>query len=120
MHAQLYCNRLLTHKEPCKPPLKQRVACKGDISHDKQQTHTAQTDRLSTETTARTELRICNSYNCLASLGVVHPVQNDLRRPVPTGHHVARHLSIGAAGQPKVQDLHRKQTHHNTTQNRCL
>ena len=41
----------------------------------------------------------------LASLGVVHPVENDLRRPVPPGHHVARHLSIGAASQPKVQDL---------------
>lgn len=49
-----------------------------------------------------------NSYSFLASLGVVHPVQNDLRSPVPTGHHVARHLSIGAAGQAKVQDLQQK------------
>lgn len=48
---------------------------------------------------------MCNSYDCLARLGVVHPVQNDLRRPVPTGHHVARHLGVSAASQPKVQDL---------------
>lgn len=38
----------------------------------------------------------------------MHPVENDLRRPVPTGHHVARHLGIGAAGQAKVQDLRRE------------
>ena len=44
-------------------------------------------------------------YGVLASLGVVHPVENDLRRPVPPGHHVARHLCIGTASQPKVQDL---------------
>lgn len=49
-----------------------------------------------------------NSCDCLARLGVVHPVENDLRRPVPTGHHVARHLSVGAAGQTKVQDLQRE------------
>lgn len=54
-------------------------------------------------------VRIWNSYDCLASLGVVHPVQNDLRRPVPTGHHVARHLGVSAPGQPEVQDLHRIQ-----------
>lgn len=53
--------------------------------------------------------RICNSYNCLASLSVVHPVQNDLRRPVPTGHHVACHFSISTASQPKVQDLYQQQ-----------
>lgn len=56
-------------------------------------------------TTAGTDVRICNSFDCLARLGVVHPVQNDLRCPVPTGHHVARHLGVGAASQPKVQDL---------------
>lgn len=81
------------------------------FSHDEQQTVTvtAPTGRLRTETTARTEVRICNSYDCLASLGVVHPVQNDLRCPVPTGHHVARHLGVSAASQAEVQDLHRRQ-----------
>lgn len=76
---------------------------------DDKQKHSYSTNRW---TTARTEVRICNSYDCLASLGVVHPVENDLRRPVPTGHHVARHLSISTASQPKVQDLHQKQTDH--------
>lgn len=73
------------------------------FSHHKQQTVTA-------PTTARTEVRTCNSYDSLASLGVVHPVQNDLWCPVPTGHHVARHLSISTASQAKVQDLIQKQT----------
>lgn len=49
---------------------------------------------------------MCNSYDCLARLGVVHPVQNDLRRPVPTGHHVARHLGVCATSQPEIQDLY--------------
>lgn len=49
-----------------------------------------------------------NSCDCLARLGVVHPVENDLRRPVPPGHHVACHLGVGAAGQTKVQDLRRE------------
>lgn len=81
------------------------------FSDDKQQTVTvtAPTDQRSTGTTARTKVGICNSYDCLASLGVVHPVQNDLRRPVPTGHHVARHLSVSTASQPEVQDLHGQQ-----------
>lgn len=72
-------------------------------------TTAAQTVRHITGTTGKTAVRNINSYNSLASLGVVHPVQNDLRSPVPTGHHVARHLSIGAAGQAEVQDLQRKQ-----------
>lgn len=55
-----------------------------------------------------------NGYNFLASLGVVHPVQNDLGSPVPTGHHVARHLSISTAGQAEVQNLEQKQKDHNT------
>lgn len=77
---------------------------------------TAQTVRHIAEATAKTALGICNGYNFLASLGVVHPVQNDLGSPVPTGHHVARHLSISTAGQAEVQNLEQKQRDHNTTE----
>lgn len=105
-HNRIIKKQLLTHKKPYKPPLKERHKWGWDVfarQTEKRLQHRQY--RLSTETTARTEVRICNSYDCLASLGVVHPVQNDLRRPVPTGHHVARHLSISTASQPKVQDL---------------
>lgn len=81
------------------------------FSNHKQQTVTA-------PTTAKTEVRICNSYDSLASLGVVHPVQNDLWCPVPTGHHVARHLGISTACQAKVQDLIQKQTSQRTMHSR--
>lgn len=45
------------------------------------------------------------SGQLLTRLCVVHPIQDDLRRPVPPGHHVPSHLAICLPGQAKVQDL---------------
>ena len=45
------------------------------------------------------------SGQLLTRLCVVHPIQDDLRRPVPPGHHVSSHLAICLPGQAKVQDL---------------
>ena len=35
---------------------------------------------------------------------VVHPVQHDLRRPVPPRRHVPSHLVLGRAGEAEVED----------------
>lgn len=35
----------------------------------------------------------------------MHPVQHDLRSPVPPGGHIACHFIICMSGQSKIQDL---------------
>ena len=35
----------------------------------------------------------------------MHPVEHDLRGPVPPGGHVARHLILSGPRQPEVEDL---------------
>ena len=39
------------------------------------------------------------------SLVVVHPVEHDLRGPVPSGRNVPRHLVLCRPSQSEVQDL---------------
>lgn len=43
-------------------------------------------------------------------LVVMHPVEHNLRRPVPACGHISGHLLIRLACQPKVQDLEPPQT----------
>jgi hypothetical protein len=47
----------------------------------------------------------CQGSQALTCLVVMHPAEDHLGGPVPAGHHIARHLSVCVAGQPKVQDL---------------
>ena len=41
----------------------------------------------------------------LTRLRVAHPIQDDLRCPVPARHHIPSHLAVGLSGQAEVQDL---------------
>lgn len=50
-------------------------------------------------------LVLAKGITCLV---VVHPVEHDLRSPVPPGGHVAGHLIVRVPRQPEIQDL---QTH---------
>lgn len=42
---------------------------------------------------------------CITCLVVMHPVQHDLRSPVPPGSHIPSHLIICVSSQAKIQDL---------------
>ena len=46
----------------------------------------------------------------------MHPVQHDLRSPVPAGSHVPGHLIICVSGQAKIQDLENKKDIHQLLQ----
>jgi len=45
------------------------------------------------------------AWRGLTGLRVVHPVEDDLGRPVPARHHVAGHLRVGLPRQAEVEDL---------------
>lgn len=36
---------------------------------------------------------------------VVHPVEHDFGRPIPTGRHIAGHLRFGGSRQTEIEDL---------------
>lgn len=53
--------------------------------------------------TKQKSLVLAKGVTCLV---VMHPVQHDLRSPVPPGCHVPGHLIIRVPGQAEIQDLH--------------
>lgn len=58
------------------------------------------------------KLKSLVSVKCITCLVVMHPVQHDLRSPVPSSSHVPGHLIVCVSGQAKIQDLqNRKDTH---------
>lgn len=59
-----------------------------------------------------TKQRILVLAKGITCLVVVHPVQHDLRSPVPPGGHVPRHLIVRVPGQPEIQDLQTQNTNH--------
>lgn len=60
---------------------------------------------LPTEQPPQTPVEQGAGGQLLTRLRVVHPVQDDLGRPVPPGHHVPGHLAVCLPGQAEVQDL---------------
>lgn len=62
------------------------------------------------------ELKSLMSVKCITCLVVMHPVQHDLRSPVPPGSHIAGHLIIRVSGQAKIQDLQNKKDIHQLLQ----
>lgn len=59
-----------------------------------------------------TKQRIFVLAKGITCLVVVHPVEHDLRSPVPPGGHVAGHLIVRVPGQPEIQDLQTHSTNH--------
>lgn len=62
------------------------------------------------------ELKSLVLVKCITCLVVMHPVQHDLRSPVPPGSHIPGHLIICVSGQAKIQDLQKRKDIHKLLQ----
>ena len=71
---------------------------------------------LSSESESRKTSLSVKRVNRFTGLRVVHPVEDDLGRPVPARHDVAGHLCVRLPRQAKIQNLKQKRNENQNLQ----